>query len=156
MANSEREKADCISRNPVRAGLVERWEDGPWVWVAEKRSTAVSSLLRSVDYGGQAKPPPKTGRDGSPARRSLGVGGMSRPWISLRDLRASARISYIPRCTRRAPEQAQTEGQALPIGMGSFPACAPFFLECARLAAALPLVQRRLPYAAREGVGTST
>jgi REP element-mobilizing transposase RayT len=32
---SEREKADYILQNPVRAGLVERAEDWPWEWIGE-------------------------------------------------------------------------------------------------------------------------
>jgi putative transposase len=32
---SERAKADYILQNPVRAGLVERAKDWPWVWIGE-------------------------------------------------------------------------------------------------------------------------
>lgn len=31
---SRSEKSDYILQNPVRAGLVERWEDWPNVWIA--------------------------------------------------------------------------------------------------------------------------
>jgi REP element-mobilizing transposase RayT len=34
-AESEREKVDYILQNPVRAGLVEKVEDWPWVWMPE-------------------------------------------------------------------------------------------------------------------------
>src|SRR5438445_12480121 len=32
---SVREKGDCILENPIRAGLVSRWEDWPYVFIAE-------------------------------------------------------------------------------------------------------------------------
>jgi len=35
-------KREYIFNNPVRAGLVERWEDYPWIWYPEKSGAAGS------------------------------------------------------------------------------------------------------------------